>query len=186
MALNAYLSLTGQKQGLIKGSVTQKGREGKIMVIAAEQEVNSRRDASTGLATGRRQHKPLVIFKEIDQSSPRLYSALVGNETLSNWELQFWGPSIGTAATASGKEVMRYTVRLSNAVISDIRFQMLNNKNPDLVRYAEYEEVSFVYEKIEWTWVQGGISASDDWQLERAAPGKRKTAVKSAAKAVKK
>ncbi len=35
MALNAYLKLTGQKQGDIKGSVTQKGREGKIMVIAA-------------------------------------------------------------------------------------------------------------------------------------------------------
>ena len=34
MALNAYLKLKGQKQGEIKGSVTQKGREGKIMVIA--------------------------------------------------------------------------------------------------------------------------------------------------------
>ena len=32
MALNGYLSLTGQKQGDIKGSVTQKGRENKIMV----------------------------------------------------------------------------------------------------------------------------------------------------------
>jgi type VI secretion system secreted protein Hcp len=33
MALNAYLKLRGQKQGEIKGSVTQKGREGKILVI---------------------------------------------------------------------------------------------------------------------------------------------------------
>jgi hypothetical protein len=29
MALNAYLKLTGQKQGDVKGSVTQTGREGK-------------------------------------------------------------------------------------------------------------------------------------------------------------
>lgn len=32
MALNAYLRMKGQKLGEIKGSVTQKGREGKIMV----------------------------------------------------------------------------------------------------------------------------------------------------------
>lgn len=31
MALNAYLKLKGQKQGDVKGSVTQKGRENKIM-----------------------------------------------------------------------------------------------------------------------------------------------------------
>jgi type VI secretion system secreted protein Hcp len=52
MALNAYLRLKGQKQGEIKGSVTQKGREGKILVIGAEHEVLSPRDASSGLATG--------------------------------------------------------------------------------------------------------------------------------------
>ena len=35
-ALNAYLKLKGQKQGEIKGSVTQKGREGRIAVIAVQ------------------------------------------------------------------------------------------------------------------------------------------------------
>ena len=36
-ALNAYLKLKGQKQGEIKGSVTQKGREGAIAVIAVSE-----------------------------------------------------------------------------------------------------------------------------------------------------
>ena len=94
MALNAYLSLTGQQQGQIKGSVTQKGREGKIMVIAAEHEVLSPRDPASGLALGKRQHKPFVITKEIDVSSPRLYSALAGNEGFTDWELQFWAPTV--------------------------------------------------------------------------------------------
>jgi len=35
-ALNAYLQLSAKKLGEIKGSVTQKGREGKIMVIAVQ------------------------------------------------------------------------------------------------------------------------------------------------------
>ena len=34
MALNAYLKLKGQTEGEIKCSVSQKFREGKIMVIA--------------------------------------------------------------------------------------------------------------------------------------------------------
>ena len=37
--LNAYLSVTGQKQGTIRGSVTQRGREGSIMVVAVSHEV---------------------------------------------------------------------------------------------------------------------------------------------------
>jgi len=180
MALNSYLSLTGKKQGLIKGSVTQKGREGKIMVIAAEHEVKCPRDAATGLAAGKRVHAPFVITKEIDASSISLYAALVGNETLSAWELQFWA-----AAASSGAEVMRYVVRLTNASISDIRFHMPNNKSPELARLAEYEEVAFTYEKIEWNWVLGGMKASDDWASLRAAPSKRKPAAKASARATR-
>ena len=79
MALNSFLQLKGEKQGDIKGSVTQKGRAGKIMVIAFNHEVQSPRDAGTGQATGKRIHKPFVITKEIDKSSPLLYAALTNN-----------------------------------------------------------------------------------------------------------
>jgi type VI secretion system secreted protein Hcp len=41
---------------------------------------------------------------------------------------------------------------------------MDNNTHPDLVKYAPYEEISFVYQKITWTYVNGGITASDDWE----------------------
>jgi type VI secretion system secreted protein Hcp len=60
MALNAYLSVVGQKQGDIKGSVTQKGREGKIMVIAFTHEIVCPRDPASGIPTGKRIHKPLT------------------------------------------------------------------------------------------------------------------------------
>jgi type VI secretion system secreted protein Hcp len=162
MALNAYLKLRGQKQGEIKGSVTQKGREGKILVIAAEHEVLSPRDASSGLATGKRTHKPFVITKELDKSSPLLYQLLATNEPIVEWELQFWAPAL-SSATSVGTEVQRYTVTLTNASIVDIKFQMLNNKNPEFQRYSEYEEVSFTYQKIQWTWTDGGITTQDEW-----------------------
>jgi type VI secretion system secreted protein Hcp len=33
-----------------------------------------------------------------------------------------------------------------------------------LAKYAEYEEVSFTYQKIQWIWTEGGITAQDDWR----------------------
>src|SRR5437867_1025476 len=163
MALNAYLSLKGVKQGQIKGSVTQKGREDKIMVIAVSHEVISPRDPASGLPTGKRMHKPFVITKELDKSSPLLYNALVNNENLSEWELQFWTPQI-KATGGMGTEVQHYTVKLVNANIASISFRMLNNKNPELMKYAEFEEVAFTYQKIIWTWTDGGVTAEDDWE----------------------
>jgi type VI secretion system secreted protein Hcp len=170
MALNAYLSLATKKQGLIKGSVTQKGREGKIMVIAAEHAVSSPRDAATGQTTGKRVHAPFVVTKEIDASSTCLYAALVANEVFSTWELQFWAIS-----PTNGAEVMRYAVRLVNAAVCDIRFHMPNNKHPELARLSEYEDVAFAYQKIEWLWALGGLKAGDDWMTQqRVAAVKRK------------
>jgi type VI secretion system secreted protein Hcp len=163
MALNAYLKAKAAKSGDLKGSVTQKGREGKIMVIAVAHEIVSPRDPASGLPTGKRMHKPFVITKELDKSSPLLYAVLVNNENVPEWELQFWTPQI-KAASGGGTEVQHYTVKLTNANIASISFRMLNNKNPDLMKYNEYEEVAFTYQKINWTWNDGGISAEDDWE----------------------
>ena len=167
MALNAYLNLKGQKQGDIKGSVTQKGRENKIMVIAVSHEIVSPRDPASGLPTGKRMHKPFVITKELDKSSPLLYNALVNNGNISSWELLFWTPQI-KAATGTGQEVQHFTVKLVNANIASIAFRMANNRHPDLMKFAEYEEIAFTYQKIEWTWTDGGIMAMDDWEAPNA------------------
>ncbi|MBK6281297.1 MAG: Hcp family type VI secretion system effector [Draconibacterium sp.] len=157
MALNAYLKLKGQIQGNIKGSVTQAGREDSIMVIGFNHEVISPRDAASGMATGKRQHQPLIITKEIDKSSPLLMNALVNNENITEFTLRFWQPS------RSGKELQFFTIQLLNATISDIRQEMLNNKYPENMQHKEREHISFVYQKIIWTYEDGGISASDDW-----------------------
>jgi type VI secretion system secreted protein Hcp len=163
MALQAYLNLKGQRQGEIKGSVTQKGREGKIAVIAVSHEIISPRDPASGLPTGKRMHKPFVITKELDKSSPLLYNSLVNNENIPDWQLQFWTPQL-KATTGSGNEVQHYTVKLTNANVASIAFRMANNKHPDLMKFAEYEEIAFTYQKIEWTWNDGGITAMDDWE----------------------
>lgn len=162
MALNAYLRLKGKKQGEIKGSVVEKGKENKIRVIAVNHDITSPRDAAIGLPTGKVMHKPLIITKELDKSSPFLYNALCTNESMTEFELQFWTPQKGVTSGV-GAEKQHYTIRLTNAGISDIKFRMPNNKNPELVNLTEYEEISFTYQKIDWIWNEGGISAQDDW-----------------------
>jgi type VI secretion system secreted protein Hcp len=157
MALNAYLRLTGETQGEIRGSVTQAGREDSILVMAVDHQFNSPRDAASGLPTGRRQHQPIVITKEIDRASPLLAAVLARNENITDWRLDFWRPS------RSGQEEQFYTIELVNASISGIKLVMLNNAYPENMQLPEMEKVAFTYQKIIWTYQDGGITAEDDW-----------------------
>jgi type VI secretion system secreted protein Hcp len=158
MALNGYLTLTGQKQGDIKGSVTQKGREGSLEVIAVSHEVVSPRDPASGLPTGKRMHKPYTVTTEVDQATPLLYSALVNNENITKWTLNFWRPN------AAGIEKNYYRVELANGSISSISMRMLNNRNPENMKYAPFHETAFTYQRITWTILDPTtISTTDDW-----------------------
>lgn len=168
MALDANLRVTSEVQGEIKGSVTQAGREDSILVIGYSHEVESPRDAASGLPTGKRQHKPFVVIKEIDKSTPQLMSALINNENLTDVELRFWQPS------RSGKELQYYTIYLENANIVNIQQEMLNNKYPENMRHKEREHVSFVYQKIVWTYEDGGITTEDTWEDTSATSPIRK------------
>lgn len=81
-------------------------------------------------------------------------------ENLPNAEIRFWAPQL-SAAAGTGTDIQHYTVVLSNARITGIKFRMANIKNPDLQKFREYEEVSFTYETITWLWTDGGIKSSD-------------------------
>jgi type VI secretion system secreted protein Hcp len=159
MALNAYLKLRGQTTGEVRGSSTLRGRENLNPVIAVSHEIVSPRDAATGLPTGKRQHRPITITKEVDKASPLLANILVRNENITEWELKFF-----RAGQQRGTETHYYSIRLTNASITGIRLEMLNNAYPDNVSHAVREHVTFTYQKIEWTYVDGGITAEDDWQ----------------------
>ena len=162
MAYEGYLIAKAQKQGQIKGSVTQKGKEGWIGVYGFHHEIVSPRDASSGLATGKRQHKPLTITKEIDKSTPLLYQAFVNNENFSEVTLRFFtSDSKGT-----GKEIQNYTIKLTNATISIIVNDMDNNNIVENAKLPMLEMISFTYQKIEWTWLDGGITATDTWETK--------------------
>jgi type VI secretion system secreted protein Hcp len=164
MVFKAYLTIVGQKQGEIRGSETLKGREGQIAIISATHEVSSPRDAQSGLPIGARLHKPFVITKELDASTPLLYRAFVSNENISTWELRFWAQDSGIGNQGS-IDFECYRIRLTNANIADFKFSYSTVVEPNIPQPGEYEEIAFTYQKIEWAWVVGDdVVAQDSWE----------------------
>ena len=152
-ALDAYMRLTGESQGEIRGCVTDLGRENSIQLTAFGHSVISPRDAASGLPTGKRQHKPITVRMDVGcRSTPGLYNAFANNENITSLEIRFWRPN------RLGKLLQIYTIQLTNASISGISSSAAGAEGlTELV-------VSFTYQSIVWTIEAGGISASDDWE----------------------
>jgi type VI secretion system secreted protein Hcp len=167
------LDAAGQKSGAL-------GQ--RIPVLSVSHEIVSPRDAASGLPTGKRQHKPIVITKEIDKSTPLLMNVLVNNENIPGVLLTKWLPN------SKGVLAPVFTVRLTDASIAgvihgvDIKPAARTGGDPvhgvdvklgaqrvypDRMKFEEYEEIAFTYRKIEWTWVDGGITAMDDWEVRQ-------------------
>jgi type VI secretion system secreted protein Hcp len=148
--VNKFLKLEGIVQGLIKGSVTQPGKEDLISVISVSHEISQPIDAATGTPIGKLIHKSLVLIKLIDRSTPPLYKALASAETMKTFNLSFY------VRTTTGQEVQQFTIDLVNAQISSIlQVKQNSNSTPDLMKFAEYEEVYFRYQAIQWSWKDG-------------------------------
>jgi len=163
MALDAYLTLDGTKQGVIKGPCTLPGREDSIVVVETTHELSTPVDSVSGQASGKRIHKPLKIVKAVDRSSPKLFQALVTSETLKTVKLRFWAPG-SQAGTVAATEVHYFTITLTNAHIRNIQFSQPSRWDPNLRNVPDHEEISFTYGRIQWeTLGPHGSIAVDDW-----------------------
>jgi type VI secretion system secreted protein Hcp len=148
-ATNIYVTIEGAKQGKFKGE-NPNDPASKIEGTAFNYEVDSPRDAATGLAAGKRQYSPITIVKELDASSPQLFQALVTNEVLKSVLIEFARP------TPQGGEEIYETIQLANAAVSDFKQDTSSAALP-------VEEVSFTFQKIVITNVASKTMAADDW-----------------------
>jgi type VI secretion system secreted protein Hcp len=161
-----YVWFEGTKQGPYggwgswAGEDDQKGREGSSLVQQFEHEVTSPRDTSTGLASGMRVHRPVRIVKRIDKASPRIYQSLVQNEHLKKVEFKWYR----IAQSGAGGQEHYFTTLLEDAVIAAVKEWFPLTVDEDYDHYSHFEDVSIVYRRITWTWQQGGVTTTDDWQ----------------------
>jgi type VI secretion system secreted protein Hcp len=167
MGFQGYVTIKGQSQGQFKGEGTAPKRKDKWIPISSfEYEVVSPRDAATGHASGKRQHKPVTVVKEWGAATPQIFTALTTNETLPEVELEF------LKTNAQGEQYVFQKIKLTNATIA--RLHQFTGAPEDAAggtakhtatpAHAQ-EAVSFVFQKIEIENVDGKTTAQDDWQL---------------------
>ena len=143
---------TGVKQGVIKGSVTTKGREGTYAITALNHGITTPRDSATGLPTGRRQHRPITFTMGVDQATPQFLTALTTNESLTCTFNFFKTFTIGGKTT----EKNYFRVQLGGARVTDYSLSGRPG-GADTVTF------SLAYQQISWTVTDGGFTAADDW-----------------------
>jgi type VI secretion system secreted protein Hcp len=151
-----FMNIVGAKQGVIRGEVLQKGREGRHKLLAYSHEIVSPYDPASGMATGKRQHHPFRIVKLLNQAAPSLMTALTMGENLEIVVDVYTTDNVGA-------EIRMLTYTLTNARIVSIRPWMPNRSDASAASYPPAEEIAFTYQTITVTSATGGSTSTDDW-----------------------
>ena len=124
-------------------------------------------DAALGLASGKRQHNPIVVTKQKDTASPLLFQACCNGEVLGSIVLNLIQNDV---KEPGGKETTVARITLTNASIANYKtFHGLqgptsNHPRPGSmsVHTNELEEFELVFQKITYN-LMGSTSTTDDW-----------------------
>lgn len=141
------------------GSSEKEGREDSNDVFAVEHHLFQPFDSGSGQASGVRVHTPLKVVKVIDKSTPGFHKALVTGQNLSSVTLRWYRTD-----QANRIEEEYYTITLTNARVVSIKTFMPTSFLPENESYRHMEEVSFVYEEIEWNWLPDSTVETDRWR----------------------
>ncbi|HEJ9512177.1 TPA: Hcp family type VI secretion system effector [Proteus mirabilis] len=154
MANIIYLSITGNKQGLISrgastidsiGNKYQIGHEDEILIFEFSSNISISQNVS---------FQPIDIRKPIDKSSPLLAQALTNNEILT-CNFSFYRTSM-----SDGVELY-YKIKLTEASITN-----LNCFYPNSVTHNDSqpeESLSIRFKSVVWEHVTAGTSSYSIW-----------------------
>jgi len=143
-----YMLATGQKQGAISGNVNATGFTNQILVKSVQFGMGWPVSASTGLVTGKQVAKPIVVTKLLDKATPLLLTACINNESMKTVTISYIFEGASHTALV--------TVLLTNAMIQEYEHTAQDSG-------GTAESLTFNYQKMEFTWTDGGITAA--WDL---------------------
>src|ERR1700722_16888237 len=159
MAQISRMTTKGMKTGAFKGGSPRKGWENTTEVHGFDYGVTAASDANRGTSSTTRQPQPVTVVAQIDKATPLYWNSLVTNEVLNSVKIDFFKPKPGGSS-----EENYYTVLLTNATIVSVRqFTEKDSTHTDSTDTYEQFEVKFAFQNMDVTWLDGGITASDDW-----------------------
>lgn len=145
-----YVTVVGKKQGTFKGDgLTSRAHLDQMLASAFDYGLVSPRDLATGQASGKRQHKPVVITKEWGPSMPQFLQAAATNEQLTKVTMEFWDTD------RTGVQRLHFVVTLANASVAEVKQHLAS----DLLT----EDLSFTFQKITVEDKIGKTIFTDDW-----------------------
>ncbi len=144
------------------GSSEKEGRDDTSDIFEIEHSIHQPVEPTTGQASGVRVHSPMRVVKMIDKATPGFHKALCTGQNLADVVLTFY-----RIDPATRSEDKYYSITLKQARIVDIRPYMPMSFVPANESYRHMEQVSFVYEEIEWNWMPDSAIEMDRWR----APG---------------
>ncbi|MDW6002857.1 Hcp family type VI secretion system effector [Vibrio mangrovi] len=157
MAHVAYITINGEKQGLISsgcntkdsmGNKYQESHTDEITLLSCDHSLS--KDPQQHGKT----HNPMCITKSIDKSSPLLSTAFAKQEFL-NCVINFY------RTNEQGYNEKFYSVELKKAIISGIHFSLphtINSHGDDM-----YEIIELSYQEIIWNHNISGTMGYDNW-----------------------
>ena len=149
-AINAYLKIEEVKGEQIKGSGQGKWAGWIPVTDATYTDIAAPRDAQSGMASGKRMHKPFTITKEVDSASPLLMKAVASGQHFATIEVDY----------VRGDQVIKKMV-LTDVMVTAAHNNSAGQKSMGSAHATE--QIEFTFQKIEMTAADGKTMAADDW-----------------------
>ena len=158
MADTISLTLKGNVLGDVQGDNLTPGRLNTIEVLSLTHAVRTSFDRSTGRSNGRRYYEPIAFVKPIDRSSPLLRKALIENDVISG-KFEWFRPN----PSGSGTTEQFFTIEISDGRVVSAEARLPDTLVPANANLPPLEEIKLVFNKIKWTFTNGGIEHEDEW-----------------------
>jgi len=158
MAYEFYVTLEGNKQGKLKGEAANKAHKEKIAGVQFDLDITTPHEQSTGMATGKRQYKPVKFVKEWGPASPQIFQAMVNREVFKSVVFEF------VRAMPDGAESVYHVVKLTNAWVSHLHaYRAFAANGTEKTSTQELEEVSLAFDDIEMENKPAKTMGRDSW-----------------------
>lgn len=147
-AFDAFLKIEG-----IDGEVNAGGITGAMGVADYSWGVSNTSVGSSGVATGKRVHKPLTFVKQIDKASPLLYKSCATGKHYDKATL------VVRSSDGSGRIQLLMQYELEDVIITSVHVAMGDVNGDGTAELTE--QVTITFSKISWTHVPSQTTESD-------------------------
>ncbi|MFU9138512.1 Hcp family type VI secretion system effector [Erwinia tasmaniensis] len=153
MSAPAHLWLEDENGSPVVGSCLIPQRLGSIELKSFSHGVTIPVESGWGKLTGTRVHRPVVIVKEFDQTTPLLYRAVCEGRKLKKALVRMY------RIFESGIESEYFNIIMENVKITTVSPYLA----PNGISSTHLETLEVRYEAITWTFTEGNIIYRDAW-----------------------